>query len=348
MLVTLRNIIRIVWQLPRRNLIALIDLYQATLSPDHGLLKDSHPYGFCRLHPTCSAFARHAILEKGALYGSLLSLQRILSCTPWKAPSEERIMEMCYGVKNWYPEAGSFQKIRQHCGHRIMAITSGFQPEDAGSIPTARSIQFTKCDDLNCFDNACRVYSGYQFPIIMPRSLLISSTLVASLLLASCIQTPSGTMPPKENSTSSSPANAMMTEQPDHILLRATEVTWQDAPPVLPAGAKIAVLEGDPSKPGPFTLRLQFPANYRVAPHSHPAHEHVTILSGTFALGMGETFDESALTEIGVGGFAMMRTGTKHFAFSRDGATIQLHGIGPWGLTYVNPADDPRTAPAAE
>lgn len=143
-------------------------------------------------------------------------------------------------------------------------------------------------------------------------------------------------------------ASNMMQEQkmagPDHILVMAKDVDWKDAPAVLPAGAKIAVLEGDPSKPGPFTLRLQFPADYRIAPHVHPADEHVTVISGTFARGMGDTFDSAKLEELGAGGFAMMKTGSSHFAWSKDGGVVQLHGIGPWGLTYVNPADDPRNA----
>ena len=86
----MRNIIRC-------PLIRLIDWYQATLSPDHGPLRHLHPYGFCRHSPTCSEFARQAIFERGLLSGSFLSLLRICSCTPWKAPSEERIMEVCYG-----------------------------------------------------------------------------------------------------------------------------------------------------------------------------------------------------------------------------------------------------------
>lgn len=131
---------------------------------------------------------------------------------------------------------------------------------------------------------------------------------------------------------------------PDHILVMAKDVAWTNAPPVLPAGAKIAVLEGDPAKPGPFALRLQFPANYRISPHTHPADEHVTVISGTFARGMGSAFDETKLEELGPGGFAMMKAGAQHFAWSKDGAVVQLHGIGPWGLTYVNPADDPRSA----
>lgn len=137
-------------------------------------------------------------------------------------------------------------------------------------------------------------------------------------------------------------APSKMVEEQDHILVKAADISWVDAPPVLPVGAKISVLEGDPSKPGPFTMRIQVPANYRVPPHEHPADEHVTVISGDFAIGMGETFTESALSELPVGSFAMMKTGVRHFARSKGGATIQLHGIGPWGLTYVNPADDPR------
>lgn len=132
--------------------------------------------------------------------------------------------------------------------------------------------------------------------------------------------------------------------QPDHIFVKAADVRWVDAPAALPAGAKIVVLEGDPSAPGPFTMRIMVPANYRVPPHHHPADEHVTVLSGDFAIGMGETFTESALSELPVSSFAMMRTGTRHFAWSKDGGIVQLHGIGPWGLIYVRPADDPRNA----
>jgi quercetin dioxygenase-like cupin family protein len=164
-------------------------------------------------------------------------------------------------------------------------------------------------------------------------SLFIGSTVIAGLALAGCVS-----QKPLQG------GGEPFTMEPDHIFITESEVVWKDAPPVLPAGAKIAVLEGDPAKPGPFTLRLQFPAGYRVPPHWHPADEHVTVISGSVAIGMGETFDEAALKELGVGGFAMMRTGTRHFARSKDGAVIQLHGIGPWGLTYVNPADDPRGA----
>jgi len=163
------------------------------------------------------------------------------------------------------------------------------------------------------------------------------SLLLGVLTLVACA--------PVSNTTTKNDASMSAPMAEKHIVLTSSALQWVDAPAALPAGAKIVVLEGDPSKPGPFTMRIQFPANYRVAPHFHPTDEHVTVLSGTFAVGRGDTFDESALQELGVGGFMMMPTGTKHFARSKDGGIVQLHGIGPWGLTYVNPADDPRNAP---
>ena len=171
----------------------------------------------------------------------------------------------------------------------------------------------------------------------LPLSL---GVLTLTMLLMSCVPQ---TTPPKAMDTSaSSTATAPQAMLLDHILVKAADIRWVNAPPALPAGAKVAVLEGDPSKPGPFTMRIMVPAKYRIPPHHHPADEHVTVLSGNFSMGMGGTFDEKALTKLPAGGFAMMRAGTPHFAWSKDGAVIQLHGIGPWGLTYVNPQDDPR------
>lgn len=137
---------------------------------------------------------------------------------------------------------------------------------------------------------------------------------------------------------------ALKPAHPSHIMITGADLQWKDSPPSLPAGAKVAILEGDPSKPGAFTMRLKLPAGYRVPPHWHPTDEHVTVISGSFFMGMGEKFDEKSATQMPVGGFAMMVTGTRHFAFTREGTTIQLHGVGPWGINYVNPADDPRQA----
>ena len=135
---------------------------------------------------------------------------------------------------------------------------------------------------------------------------------------------------------------------PEHIAVQADAVQWAPAPPVLPAGAEIAVLEGDPAKEGPFTLRLKLPNDYHVPAHFHPVIEHVTVISGEFHVGMGDVMDHAQGTELTEGGFAVMQAGVHHYAWTTDETVIQLHSIGPWGLTYVNPADDPRGAPAGQ
>jgi len=88
--------------------------------------------------------------------------------------------------------------------------------------------------------------------------------------------------------------------------------------------------------------RLKLPAEYVIAPHTHPAVEHVTVISGSLYMGMGDTVDKAASTRLPAGGFAVMPIGVQHYAWTAEATTIQLHGIGPWGITYVNPADDPR------
>jgi ChrR-like protein with cupin domain len=130
---------------------------------------------------------------------------------------------------------------------------------------------------------------------------------------------------------------------PHAIVATPDGIKWAPAPAILPAGAKLAVLEGDPAKPGPFTMRLALPANYRIPPHFHPVTEHVTVIDGTFYVGMGETFDATTANALPAGTFAALEPGVRHYAFTRGATTLQLHGVGPWALTYVNPADDPRT-----
>ena len=129
---------------------------------------------------------------------------------------------------------------------------------------------------------------------------------------------------------------------PGHVMITPQNVKWMDVPASLPRGAKLAVINGDPTKPGPFTMRLKAPANYKIPPHWHPKDEHVTVLSGTFYMGLGEQFDAAKSRALPVGSFAVMATGTRHFAWTKREDVVQLHGIGPWGINYVNPADDPR------
>ncbi|HUS01502.1 MAG TPA: cupin domain-containing protein [Chitinophagaceae bacterium] len=127
-----------------------------------------------------------------------------------------------------------------------------------------------------------------------------------------------------------------------HLRLNMNDLVWKDGPASLPPGAKIAIIEGDMSKPELFTIRLSLPANYKVPPHWHPAIEHVTVLKGGFYMGTGEHFDEAAAVKIAEGGFALMPIKQAHYAFTKKRTIVQLHGMGPWGINYINPADDPR------
>jgi quercetin dioxygenase-like cupin family protein len=133
-----------------------------------------------------------------------------------------------------------------------------------------------------------------------------------------------------------------------HIAITPADVKWGQPPPSLAKGAEFAVVSGDPGKAGPFVIRLKFPAGYKVAPHWHPTDEHVTVLSGTMALGMGEKFDEAAMKELPAGSYGVLPAEMRHFAIAKTAATIQVHGMGPFVLNYVNPADDPSKANASK
>jgi quercetin dioxygenase-like cupin family protein len=142
-------------------------------------------------------------------------------------------------------------------------------------------------------------------------------------------------------------ATAQMAAKPAHVIVGAAELNWGPAPPVFEKEAQMAVVSGDPSKPGPFVVRLKAPAGFKVMPHFHPTDENITVISGTFALGMGDKFDAAALKEMSPGGFALMPAEMHHFAMAKTAVVAQVHGTGPFALTYVNPADDPskRVAP---
>ena len=131
-----------------------------------------------------------------------------------------------------------------------------------------------------------------------------------------------------------------------HVIQAVTEAKWGPAPPMLPPGAQIAVLAGDPTRPVPYTVRLKFPANYAIPAHSHPTDENVTVVSGELFMGMGTKMDKKSALGLGVGGFALMPANSNHFAYTRSETTIVLFGQGPVEFKYVNPADDPRTSPS--
>jgi len=128
-----------------------------------------------------------------------------------------------------------------------------------------------------------------------------------------------------------------------HVVSNAASLKWGAGPDALPKGATVAVVAGDPSKPGPFVMRAHAPAGYRVMPHWHPTDENITVLEGTVALGMGDSWDAAKMDSLGAGGVAVLPANMRHSFLAKTAATIQVHGMGPFAITYVNPADDPRT-----
>jgi len=166
-------------------------------------------------------------------------------------------------------------------------------------------------------------------------TLIVGIALAASLVTLAAEEKESTKAPLKGKSSATA-------EQ--HVIVTPADLKWVDAPPGLPPGAKMAVLEGDPTKKGNFTVRLQAPADYKVPPHTHPTAEHITVISGTMNFGAGEKFDEAARKEPPMGSYVIMPAGMKHYAWSSGEAIIQIHGMGPFEIKYVNPADDPRNA----
>lgn len=129
-----------------------------------------------------------------------------------------------------------------------------------------------------------------------------------------------------------------------HVMVTEKDLEWKEGPGSLASGAEMVVLEGDPSKRGPFTMRLKLPSGFEIAPHHHPAIEHVTVLSGTFHMAEGERFDREKGKELPAGSFAVMPIGMRHYAWASEETVVQLHGMGPWDIIYVNPEDDPRNS----
>lgn len=142
--------------------------------------------------------------------------------------------------------------------------------------------------------------------------------------------------------------SAQATKHADQVkTYSGSDLNWGPAPAVLPAGAKLAVLEGNPMQSGPYTMRLQMPAGYKIPPHHHHAREHVTVISGEFLVGMGDKLDESKMSSFSSGAFAYLEPTVHHYAMAKGDTIIQLHGQGPWQIIYVNPADNPQK-PAAK
>jgi len=157
-------------------------------------------------------------------------------------------------------------------------------------------------------------------------------TAVAAVILATAAAVGYAQSPPK----SAAKPNA------HPPMVNASDLKWGPAPAAFNPGAQLAVVDGDPSQTGPFVIRVKFPDGFKVMPHWHPTDEHVTVLSGTLAAGMGEKWDDAAMKTFTAGGFARMPKASPHYVRAKGETIVQVHGTGPFSLTYVNPSDDPR------
>ena len=140
-------------------------------------------------------------------------------------------------------------------------------------------------------------------------------------------------------------AECVMPSKPPAMAMNATlsqDVKWGPAPAVLPPGAQMAVMAGNPAAPGFVSLRAQLPAGYTIPPHMHPTDEHVTVLSGDMSFGMGDKIDPASETTLQAGGYFVAGAQMHHYATTKSGAVIQVDLEGPFDITYINPADDPR------
>jgi quercetin dioxygenase-like cupin family protein len=148
------------------------------------------------------------------------------------------------------------------------------------------------------------------------------------LLLASCL------------ALASIPMFAMA-QDTHHATVQADGLKWS-APAAYGKGAQIAVVKGDPTKEGMYVVRLKVPAGFQIPAHTHPNDENVTVLSGSFNIGTGDKLDEKKGMLIRAGGYSYVAKGMTHYAWFTEETVLQLHGMGPQGITYVNAADDPR------
>ena len=166
------------------------------------------------------------------------------------------------------------------------------------------------------------------------------STLIVLVAAATIAAGAAGAQTAPKAKAAAKPAAAA----PKHVMIAASDVKWGPGPPSLPPGAQMAVIDGDPAMAGkPFVIRAKLPDGYRVPPHWHPADENVVVLSGSFSAGVGDKFDEGSMMALAPGGYAKMPKMMHHYAMAKGETVIQVHGTGPFAVTYVNPKDDPRT-----
>jgi quercetin dioxygenase-like cupin family protein len=168
--------------------------------------------------------------------------------------------------------------------------------------------------------------------MLINRSALLAVTVVLTCAVPAFAQADKKPPAPDKPAASTS----------THVLMQADQLKWGPAPPSLPAGAQAAIVDGDPTKAGAFVIRVKFPDGYAVPPHWHPTIENIVVLGGTLMVGMGEKLNKASMHSLTAGGYSKMPARTPHYVIVKGETTIQVHGMGPFQVTYVNPADDPR------
>jgi quercetin dioxygenase-like cupin family protein len=144
-------------------------------------------------------------------------------------------------------------------------------------------------------------------------------------------------------------ASATLAETVDtHKVFLPENLKWAATPIGLPSGAQSAVLYGDPQTTGMFAIRIKMPKGYVLPPHVHQRSEVVTVISGRVSLGLGQAADRASVEQLPAGSLSSIPHGVVHYLFVDEDAILQINAIGPWGIDYVNPKDDPRTSVAPE
>lgn len=193
--------------------------------------------------------------------------------------------------------------------------------------------------------------SGVALPVAKADEAKVSQS--ATKISVEPQQSPSSAMPSTPVTTEMSTlAEKFATDAaslPQTTVLTPETIQWMPGSNLLPVGSKVAMLEGDPAKDGPFTMRVKFPANYMNIPHIHSKVEHMTVISGTFNLGIGQKFDATKGTAMPAGSFVVIQPGVPHYGWGAEETVLQIHGIGPREKVLVNPTDtlskNPTTNP---
>jgi hypothetical protein len=150
--------------------------------------------------------------------------------------------------------------------------------------------------------------------------------------------------PTPQNTPASTRSQSNENGQDQFRVIRTENVEWK-AFPAFPAQARLAILAGDPTKYGPYLIRVKLPAGTKMLPHCHPEDRIYTVISGVFYIGLGDVFDENKLTAHSPGCVLILPGGQPHFHWAKSGEYItQVNAIGPLGLAYLDPANDPRNA----